>query len=337
MKRVAMGLLGRMTGWNQTQDAHNAVLANYLAETASREMKSEIANRLILIQQQARREGVTDPRSILADLSGQPRIVQMNFIALACNGLGIPPGLRGLSFANVDNPYLADDQSSLNRIDVAMIDLSRRSGKALSWPGNNVKINFLLWMRLPERGRTDQTSGPRTTPASNTNSQPFFGKKIWSNDAQVANRESASDAEVKGYPRSEAFHGSQDQENLRGALADNTMKFNELFNNFLTLRPVSVIHRLDADFDFFLDRWRQHLATGHALESAQDEDEVNFGMTVYTKTMGSLMTAIEILDRRSQKTGFNLECDLLKCAEILIQDATLRARILNVEIDGINC
>jgi len=140
-----MGLLGRMTGWNQTKDAHNAVLASYLAETASAEMKREIANRLILIMQRASRGRVDDSQSILEDLSTRPRIVQMNFIALACNSLGIPPGVGGLSFADTDNPYLADDQRSLDRIGVAINDLSRRSRQRLDWPGNDVRVDFLSW------------------------------------------------------------------------------------------------------------------------------------------------------------------------------------------------
>jgi hypothetical protein len=92
---------------------------------------------------------VTDPRGILSDLSDQPRIVQMSFIALACNSLGIPPGVRGVSFANVENPYLADDVRSVSRISVAMTDLSRRAGKPLDWPGNDVKVNFISWLDEP--------------------------------------------------------------------------------------------------------------------------------------------------------------------------------------------
>lgn len=121
------------------------MLASYLAETASPELRREIVKRLILIQQQVRAAGAGDPHAIVADLSNRPRIVQMNFIALACNSMSIPSGLNGLHFEGVENPYRSENDSSLSRIGVALDDLSRRSGRQLSWPGNHVKIDFLTW------------------------------------------------------------------------------------------------------------------------------------------------------------------------------------------------
>lgn len=101
--------------------------------------------RLVLIQQQVRAAGAGDPLAIVADLSNRPRIVQMNFIALACNSMGMPSGLNGLHFEAVENPYRSDNDSSLNRIGVALDDLSRRSGRQLRWPGNHVRVDFLTW------------------------------------------------------------------------------------------------------------------------------------------------------------------------------------------------
>ena len=141
-----MGLLGRLTGWDQQKDAINAVLANHLAETASPELRRKIVDRIVTIQIQVRRERASDARAIVADLSNRSRIVQMNFIALACNNIGIPPSLNGLYFENVENPYRSDNESSLNRIGVALDDLSRRSGRQLHWPGNHVRIDFLSWL-----------------------------------------------------------------------------------------------------------------------------------------------------------------------------------------------
>lgn len=140
-----MGFLGRVSGWEQQKDAHNAVLANHLARTAGPDLRREIVKRIILIQQQVRGGGAGDPHTILAELNGQTRIVQMNFIALACNSLGIPPALSRLGFEAVENPYRAENESSLARIDVAMRDLSRRSGERLNWPGNQVRIDFYTW------------------------------------------------------------------------------------------------------------------------------------------------------------------------------------------------
>lgn len=140
-----MGFLGRITGWDQQKDAHNAVLASHLSETASPDLRREIVKRLVLIQQQMRAAGAGDPHAIVADLSNRSRIVQMNFIALACNSMGIAPGLSGLHFQSVENPYRAENESSLNRIGVALDDLTRRSGRQLNWPGNHVRVDFLAW------------------------------------------------------------------------------------------------------------------------------------------------------------------------------------------------
>jgi hypothetical protein len=153
-----MGFLGRITGWDRQKDAHNAVLASHLAETASPELRREIVKRLILIQQHMRGAGAGDPYAIVADLSNRPRIVQMNFIALACNSMGIPPSLNGLYFEAVENPYRSDNENSLMRIGVALDDLSRRSGRQLSWPGNHVRVDFLGWSGFGAITRANSSS-----------------------------------------------------------------------------------------------------------------------------------------------------------------------------------
>lgn len=156
-----MSLLGRLTGWDQNKEAHNAVLGSFVAERASAEMKKEIAGRLVLIQKQVRGGEAGDADTILRDLSRQPRIVQTNFIALACGSLGIPPGIGGLQFAAVDNPYRANNDSSKDRIGAVLRELSRRSGTQLSWPGNAAKINFTSW---PSQSTASQPKSTSSSP-----------------------------------------------------------------------------------------------------------------------------------------------------------------------------
>lgn len=143
-----MGFLGRISGWDQQKDAHNAIAAHHLALQASAELKESIAERLVLIQRHGHRSHA-EPPAIFAHLNEQPRIVQMNFVALACNSMGIPPMLRGITFTDVSNPYLADDSSSRARLSVACGDLSRRTGVALRWPGDDAKENFVAWAGRP--------------------------------------------------------------------------------------------------------------------------------------------------------------------------------------------
>lgn len=182
-----MGFLGRITGWDQQKDAHNAVLASHLADAASVDLRREIVKRLVLIQQQMRAAGAGDPHAIVADLSNRTRIVQMNFIALACNSMGISPGLSGLHFQSVENPYRAENESSLNRIGVALGDLSRRSGQRLNWPGNHVRVDFLAWggFRVNASASTGDATG-RIDPerAADLAFQPLLAAMV-SRDALV--------------------------------------------------------------------------------------------------------------------------------------------------------
>jgi hypothetical protein len=145
-----MGLLGRMTGWDQQKDAHNAVLANHLVETANDDLKRLIADRLVSIQERALKHISGDRDAILYALSNECRIVQMNFVAMACNTLNISPNLPGMSFTLITNPYLSEDKSSINRIEISMEDISARCRQKLSWPGNNVKVDFSSWGKLCE-------------------------------------------------------------------------------------------------------------------------------------------------------------------------------------------
>ena len=140
-----MGVLGRLIGWDQQQEAHNAVLANDLVEQASPQTMHRFVDALVKIQHNAGFYQNQPAEKILAILSDLSRIQQMNFIAIACIEAGIPSTVRGVEFAHVRNPYKADNASSLGRIGVAQKDLSRRAGRLLGWPGNNVKVDFLSW------------------------------------------------------------------------------------------------------------------------------------------------------------------------------------------------
>lgn len=195
-----MGLLGRITGWDQQKDAHNAVLASYLADTASPDLRREIVKRLVLIQQQVRAAGAGDPLAIVADLSNRPRIVQMNFIALACNSMGMPSGLNGLHFQAVENPYRSDNDSSLNRIGVALDDLSRRSGRQFSWPGNHVRIDFLKWggfRPMSSASATSDAGGIDPERAADLAFQHLLASKVRLDALTVVATELAKSIEAK--------------------------------------------------------------------------------------------------------------------------------------------
>jgi len=144
---ASMGFFGTLIGWDQQLDAWNAALANDLVVNASPELKRELANRLVIIQQQVQGRAAGTPNQILEDLSRRTRIVQMNFVALACNSLGIPPRLRRAEFQNVSNPYRSDSESSRGRLPSCLLDLARRYGPIASWPGNEERENFSRWTK----------------------------------------------------------------------------------------------------------------------------------------------------------------------------------------------
>jgi hypothetical protein len=141
-----MGLFGRLTGWDQMNEANNAVVASHLLETASAETRSRIAEELVRIQRTVKGSYAGTLDEILDDLNEHCRSVQMNFIALGCLNLGIRPAIRGLEFHPVRNPYFADDRVTLEKIDFTIRWINKRYPAHVSWPGNSQRIDFRTWL-----------------------------------------------------------------------------------------------------------------------------------------------------------------------------------------------
>ena len=80
---------------------------------------------------------------ILTEISNESRIVQMNFVALACDNLGIAPPVRGNVWTRITNPYQLDGQVNRTHILSAIDVVAKQDGVRLSWPGDNVKTDFL--------------------------------------------------------------------------------------------------------------------------------------------------------------------------------------------------
>lgn len=140
-----MGLLGALTGWDQHNDATNALLASHLVVSMTPDLKRRIINTIIEIRQRVEgaRAGTAD--QIIQDLNSRPRIVQMNFVALACNNLGIGSNVKGYYFSKVQNPYRTNSDDCRARIE-AMIPAVRRKDPSVSWPGDDKRVNFREWL-----------------------------------------------------------------------------------------------------------------------------------------------------------------------------------------------
>lgn len=141
-----MGFLGSLTGWDQVGEANNAVVANHLVETCTRETKKAIVTRLIQLQKSVKGSYAGTESQILHDLDNQPRCVQMNFVALACNSLGIAPTIPGSYFDQVQNPYRAKSSNLSDSIQSSVRFYSKRTTAYINWPGDENRVKFSDWL-----------------------------------------------------------------------------------------------------------------------------------------------------------------------------------------------
>ena len=136
-----MGFFGTLLGWDQCMGAINAVLASHLIENSDRALRQKIAREVVTIIASVRKHQTLD--SVLDDIGNQSRVVQMNFIALACDNLSIAPTVPNNVWARVKNPYHIGQQVDANRISVAVDLMLKEDGVRVAWPGDNVRIDFV--------------------------------------------------------------------------------------------------------------------------------------------------------------------------------------------------
>ena len=79
---------------------------------------------------------------ILQDVTEENRSVQMNFVALACDNLGIEPPYPGNVWTRFDNPYLVGNKVDQMRVSAALGAIKKESGGRAKWPGNGVRVDF---------------------------------------------------------------------------------------------------------------------------------------------------------------------------------------------------
>ena len=141
-----MSFFGSLFGWEKSMGALNAVLASHLLDKCDTDTRKLIAAEVYNIITSIRRGQPLD--AVLMGLSGSSRIVQMNFVALACDNLGISPPVRNNVWTRIQNPYQLDDgQISSAHIFSAVDVIAKQDVVRIFWPGNHVKIDFLLMHR----------------------------------------------------------------------------------------------------------------------------------------------------------------------------------------------
>lgn len=136
-----MGLLGILTGWDKTMAAINAVMANHVLENANGQTRQLIAQQVLEIITSV--QTWADKSSLLKELNNDNRVVQLNFVALACDNLGIQEPFKKSAWTRVKNPYSSsagvDDMAIRSAIDAIRYD---DKSTAISWPGIESSIDF---------------------------------------------------------------------------------------------------------------------------------------------------------------------------------------------------
>lgn len=155
-----MGVFGSLFGWDQSMGAVNAVLANHLVATASNQQRKRIATEVGNIISSVQRR---DINTVLRELSQASRAIQMNFVALACDNLGISPPIPNNVWTRVNNPYVVGTQVDNQRINAAIAAIKKQDGVTVSWPGTSTKINFV---QMLEAGHIDDPKVTQETSSA---------------------------------------------------------------------------------------------------------------------------------------------------------------------------
>jgi hypothetical protein len=133
-----MGLFARLIGLDKDSAAINALLASDLIEAANNDLRQQITQGIADIAFEVY-YGKRTREELLEDLSNRTRVVQMQFVALACNNLGISPNVPKIEFNRVDNPYWAEGRVTEDILAFYVRFIEKRSGVRINWPGDSVK------------------------------------------------------------------------------------------------------------------------------------------------------------------------------------------------------
>ena len=164
-----MGLFGLLTGWDQDKAADNAVQANHLLPRLNEQQKKEIvthiANKISIFY-----GGRKPNEKILRDLSNDCRVTQLNFVALACNDLGIEPPIQdGVGWRSIRNPYAVGGHTKERDISACVRWFAKRYGVSINWPGDDVKLDFRTWYS----GQDDAEPKRRETTSPDQGGSPI--------------------------------------------------------------------------------------------------------------------------------------------------------------------
>ncbi|KAA6185289.1 hypothetical protein F2Q65_09320 [Thiohalocapsa marina] len=146
-----MGVFGTLFGFDQTMGAQNAILAETVLAKAPARERQRLAREVVKIMQSVR---PISAETALEELDEAPVVAQLNFVALACDRLGVEPPLPRFVWTRVNNPFLVADQVTERHLSSALKVISgkARAGQ-LAWQGHEKHYDFT---RLYENGEVSK-------------------------------------------------------------------------------------------------------------------------------------------------------------------------------------
>lgn len=136
-----MGFFSSITGWDKSMAALNAVMGNHVMENYDHSTKIMITDEIAKIISIAR-YGKLSKESILSELNKESRVVQMNFVALACDNLHIEPPFKNSYWERIKNPYATSAHVNEASIDGAIKAFRKEGNDGVTWPGISASFDF---------------------------------------------------------------------------------------------------------------------------------------------------------------------------------------------------
>ncbi len=163
-----MGFFSRISGFDQSRGACNAVLASYIFETVDTRLKRRAADEVLQIVGSVWKQ--YDRSEIAKKLSKEPRVVQSNFLALAFDNLGVKaPGKN--AWWRVNNPFTEVARITDYFLKATVDAIKRDDGLSVTWPGNASHIDFVAVCGIAPTSSitppapTSRKIAPKTPPA----------------------------------------------------------------------------------------------------------------------------------------------------------------------------
>ena len=110
----------------------NAVLANQFITSCDQKQNALVSSQIITIISSVQRK--KSQQEVIRKLNTEPLLVQMNFVAIACDNLGIQPIVPSNVWTRINNPYSLISKVTNYHIEAALEPIKKQDGYSLTWP-----------------------------------------------------------------------------------------------------------------------------------------------------------------------------------------------------------